>query len=192
MPYSYVEWLQGFFIVHSIIGSTVHSMPLNSLKYCICTTTMTNIRPDRDSNLVHPGCKPQSIRMSHRSRPLKHKTLVYHYYNVGATLSRRCTDVIQIPCVCRGYVLSVCDYIFEILSNSATLHNNNQEVYITLFVFTHISTEHDGNSTLINLLYLFSKSLHKYTIWQNFKYHTFCPTYYRTFNTQQTRDIHPT
>ena len=32
MPYSYFEWLQGFFIVHSIIGSTVHFMPLNSLR----------------------------------------------------------------------------------------------------------------------------------------------------------------
>ena len=48
-PYSYFEWLQGFFIVHSTIGSTVHSMPLNSLEHCLCTTTMTNIRPDRDS-----------------------------------------------------------------------------------------------------------------------------------------------
>ena len=27
-------------------------MLLNSLEHCICTTTMTNIRPDRDSNLV--------------------------------------------------------------------------------------------------------------------------------------------
>ena len=25
MPYSYFEWLQGFFIVHSTTGSTVHS-----------------------------------------------------------------------------------------------------------------------------------------------------------------------
>ena len=32
----------------------------------ICTTTMTNIRPDGDSNLVPPGYNPQSIRMSHR------------------------------------------------------------------------------------------------------------------------------
>ena len=54
MPYSYFEWLQEFLIVHSTIGSTVHSMPLNSLENCICTTTMTNIRPDRDSNLVPP------------------------------------------------------------------------------------------------------------------------------------------
>ena len=52
MPYSYFERLQGFFIVHSTIGSTVHTMPLNSLEHCIRTTTMTNIRPDRDSNLV--------------------------------------------------------------------------------------------------------------------------------------------
>ena len=70
MPYSYFEWLQGFFIVHNTIGSTVHSMPLNSLEHCICTTTMTNILPDRDSSLVPPGYKPQSIRMSHRGRPL--------------------------------------------------------------------------------------------------------------------------
>ena len=69
MPYSYFEWLRGFFIVQSTIGSTVHSIPLNSLEHCICTTTMTNIRPDRDSNLVPPGYKPQSIRMSHRGRP---------------------------------------------------------------------------------------------------------------------------
>ena len=69
MPYSYFERLQGFFIVHGTIGSTVHSMPLNSLEHYTCTTTMTNIRPDRDSNLVPPGYKPQSIRMSHRGRP---------------------------------------------------------------------------------------------------------------------------
>ena len=68
VPYSYFEWLQGFFIVHSTIGSTVHSMILNSLEHCICTTTITNVRPDRDSNLVPPGYKPQSTRMSHRGR----------------------------------------------------------------------------------------------------------------------------
>ena len=67
--YSYFEWLQGFFIAHSAIGSTVHSRPLNSVEHCICTTTMTNIRPDRDSNLVLPGNKPQSIRMSHQGQP---------------------------------------------------------------------------------------------------------------------------
>ena len=50
------------------IGSTVHSRLLNSLEHWICTTTMTKIRPDRDSNLVPPGYKPQSIRMRHRDR----------------------------------------------------------------------------------------------------------------------------
>ena len=70
MPYSYFEWLQGFFIVHGAIGSIVHSIPLHSLEHCICTTTMTKIRPDRDANLVPPGYKPQSIRMIHRGRPL--------------------------------------------------------------------------------------------------------------------------
>ena len=53
--------------MHGTIESTVHSMPLNSLEHCICTTTITNIRPDRDSNLEHPGSKHQSIRMSHRA-----------------------------------------------------------------------------------------------------------------------------
>ena len=62
LPYYYFEWLEGFFIVHSIIGSTIHPIPLNSLEQCICTAPMTNIRPDRDSNLVPPGHKPQSIR----------------------------------------------------------------------------------------------------------------------------------
>ena len=61
--------LEGLFILHSTIGSTVHSMPLNSLEHCICTTTVTNTRPDWDSNLVPPGYKPQSIRMCHRGRP---------------------------------------------------------------------------------------------------------------------------
>ena len=68
MPYSYSEWLQGFFMVHSTIRSTIHSMPLNNLEHCICTATMTNIRPDRDSNLVPPCYKLQSIQMSHRGR----------------------------------------------------------------------------------------------------------------------------
>ena len=53
------EGIEGI-IVQSTIGS---------LEHCICTTTMTNIRLDRDSNLVPPGYKPQSIRMSHRGRP---------------------------------------------------------------------------------------------------------------------------
>ena len=77
IPYSYFEWLQVFFIVHSTIGSTIHSMPLNSLEHCECTTTMTNIRPDRDSNLVPPGYKPQSIRISRRGRPLTMSKTIY-------------------------------------------------------------------------------------------------------------------
>ena len=50
-PYFYFEWLQVFFIVQSTIGSTVHSMLLNSLEHCLCTTTMTNIRPDPPSSI---------------------------------------------------------------------------------------------------------------------------------------------
>ena len=56
--------------MHSTTGSTVHSRPFNSLEHCICTSTTTNILPDRDSNLVPPGYKPQSIRMRNQGRPL--------------------------------------------------------------------------------------------------------------------------
>ena len=68
MPYSYFEWLEWFFIVHSTMGNNVHSMPLNSLEHYTCTTTMTNVRPDQDSNLIPPGYKPQSIQMSYMAR----------------------------------------------------------------------------------------------------------------------------
>ena len=47
----------------------IHFMCLTSLEHCICTTTMTNIRPDQDSNLVSQGYKPLLIRISHRGRP---------------------------------------------------------------------------------------------------------------------------
>ena len=38
-----------------------HCTPLNSLEHCICRTTMTNVRPDRGLNLVHPGYKPHRL-----------------------------------------------------------------------------------------------------------------------------------
>ena len=91
MPYSYFEWIQWFFIVHSTIGSTVHSRTLNSLEHCICTTTMTNIRPDRDTNLVPPGYKPQSIRMSHRGRPLYSVAPMFRRFHVQKVLSSEAT-----------------------------------------------------------------------------------------------------
>ena len=52
-------------MVHSTIENSVLPMSLNSLEHCICTTTMTNIRVDRDLNLVPSGHKTQSIQMSH-------------------------------------------------------------------------------------------------------------------------------
>ena len=64
-----IEWLQGFFTVHSTIDNTVHSRPLNGLEHCICTTLMTHIRPGRDSNPV-PSFEPQLNRMIHRGRPI--------------------------------------------------------------------------------------------------------------------------
>ena len=86
MPYSYFELFQGFFIEHSTIGSTVHPRSLNRLEHCICTTTMTNIRPDRDSNLILPDYKPQSIRMSHRGRPVWHKAFAFTIRKLPNTL----------------------------------------------------------------------------------------------------------
>ena len=72
MPYSYFEWPKGLFIVHSTIGSTVHSSLLNSLEHCICTTSITNIRPDRDSNLVPLGYKPAPVNTNEPPRPPSH------------------------------------------------------------------------------------------------------------------------
>ena len=97
MPYSYFEWLQGFFIMHSTIGSTVHSMPLNSFEHCICTTTMTNIWPDRDSNLLFPDYKPQSIRMSLRNtiEPVMKIAVTMRHLVSGDNIKSQRTSVFQ-------------------------------------------------------------------------------------------------
>ena len=57
------------FIVHSTIGSTVHSIPLNSLEHCRCAITMTNIRPDLDSNLYHTSRLQAPIDTNEPSGP---------------------------------------------------------------------------------------------------------------------------
>ena len=52
-------------IVHSTIDSTAHCRPLNRpLEHCICTTSMTNIRPGRDSSPAL-SFEPQPDQMSH-------------------------------------------------------------------------------------------------------------------------------
>ena len=55
-------------IVHITTDSTAHSMHLNSLEYCIFSTSMTNIRPGWDVNAVHRSLGPQPDRMSHLGR----------------------------------------------------------------------------------------------------------------------------
>ena len=99
-----IEWLQGFFKVHSTINTTSHShsRPLSSLEHCICTTLMSNIRPGRDSNPVHLSFKPQPDRMSHRGWPIAKRTQDSHHRLVqcwasvadgGPTLDRHWVNV---------------------------------------------------------------------------------------------------
>ena len=56
----------------------------------ICTTTMTNIRPNRDSNLVPSGYQPQSIRMSHRGRPHRHESYIQEKWTIEK-ICKRCS-----------------------------------------------------------------------------------------------------
>ena len=51
MLYYFFEWLQGLFIVYGIIGSTVHSMPLNSLEHA-CDQTIAQQTRDVDPMLM--------------------------------------------------------------------------------------------------------------------------------------------
>ena len=64
---------QGFFIVHNFIDSTVHSRHLKSLGHCICTNSVTNIRPSRYS-------KPVPLRCSSYW-----KTINKQYSSIGST-----------------------------------------------------------------------------------------------------------
>ena len=69
MPYPY-RTTSGVLYGAQCIDSTAHSIPLNSLEHCICTTPMTNIRPDRASSSVtseFPATTGRD-RMSHRGR----------------------------------------------------------------------------------------------------------------------------
>ena len=59
-----IEWLQGFFIVHSTIDKTAHSRTLNSF---FCELYMHN---GRHSKPVPLSFVPQIDRMSHRGRPI--------------------------------------------------------------------------------------------------------------------------
>ena len=60
-----IEWLDGFFRVHSTIDRNAHSRHLNNLQHCIYTALMTNIRPGRDSKPVPVSFELQPDRMSH-------------------------------------------------------------------------------------------------------------------------------
>ena len=64
MPYSYFEWLQGFFAMHSTIGSTEHSFEQFWALYMHNHDDKYPARPPFEPG----GYKPQSIRMSNRDR----------------------------------------------------------------------------------------------------------------------------
>ena len=51
--------------MHSAIDITAHYRLLNSLEYCICTTSMTNLRSEKD-NPVSLSLEPQQDRMGLR------------------------------------------------------------------------------------------------------------------------------
>ena len=55
------QWL---FLVHNYyhIDNTADPRPLNSLEHCIGGTSITKIRPERDSNQVPLSFKPQTDR----------------------------------------------------------------------------------------------------------------------------------
>ena len=120
--YSYFELLRGSFIVHSIIGSTVLSKPMDCLEHRICTTTMrNNIRPDRNSNLIPPGYKPQSIQMSHRGctdfancHPVSPELCITfiqrrcNVFDVAPTLYECYTNVLNLLVILKKIVMSFC------------------------------------------------------------------------------------
>ena len=51
--------------MQSAIDITAHYRLLNSLVYCICTTSMTNLRSEKD-NPVSLSLEPQPDRIGHR------------------------------------------------------------------------------------------------------------------------------
>ena len=134
--------LQGFFIVHSAIDRFAHAIQRSGLEQCTCTTLMTNIRPDRDSNPVPPSFEPQPGRMSHQGRQ-QHvdssvKYIIYFSYLFRVMCSRT-NDVASLThkaliysCINHGYqrvfiirnnhtcLSDSCDYLCYV--STATIH----------------------------------------------------------------------
>ena len=103
----FIEWIQGFIIVHTSINSTAHSWPLNSLQHCVCTTSMKSIWPDRDSNPVHLSFEPQPDRMSHRGRLLCVGVKVCGFRetcDADPTFKKHCLNVSCLLCWHRWYI----------------------------------------------------------------------------------------
>ena len=67
--------------MHSTIESAAHSTPLNSLGHCICTTSMTNIRPARHSNPVLLSLEPQQSFFAILPCRKRHKKTFTHSTN---------------------------------------------------------------------------------------------------------------
>ena len=79
--------------MHSTIDSTIHPRHFNSLEDCICTTTMINIRPYRESNLVPSRYRPKSIRMSQWVGPRDKPGYQIYLPSRHKALAQCCADV---------------------------------------------------------------------------------------------------
>ena len=78
-PYSYFEWLQGFFIVHSTIGSTVHFMPLwTSWKCCWSLYLSLIIMHNLKIRSLSPLLPLQSYLIDGLAK--LYKTIIYMYW----------------------------------------------------------------------------------------------------------------
>ena len=91
--------LPWFFKVPSTRGNDNHYRHLNSLEYCLCTTTMTNILSGRDPKPVPLGSEPQSTTKCHRDRPKWiSKAIFRSTYNMYKSKSR------SIKIICKFYI----------------------------------------------------------------------------------------
>ena len=106
-------------MVHSTIDTTAYT-PLNSLDHCIYTTSMTNIRPGRDSNPLPKGFEPQSDRMMAHSFDYKFSKKIQSGENVCLNevvfLNMKILHQAGIELAGSGYCKVLCSNHVQVLS----------------------------------------------------------------------------